>query len=106
MHIISEKQEFLVKHPLTGSCAVAAALVLMAGAPAGAQWLKDPTPGIPRTSDGKPNLTAPAPTNADGRPDLSGIWRVDPGGYDLNLVSDLIRGEVLPWADELFRKRS
>jgi hypothetical protein len=24
-----------------------------------AQWVNDPTPGIPRTSDGKPNLSAP-----------------------------------------------
>ncbi len=26
-----------------------------------AQWLKYPTPGIPRTANGKPNLAAPAP---------------------------------------------
>ena len=26
-----------------------------------AQWLAFRTPGIPRTADGKPNLTAPAP---------------------------------------------
>ena len=25
------------------------------------QWLKYPTPGIPRTADGKPNLNAPIP---------------------------------------------
>src|ERR1035441_3818150 len=39
-----------------------------------AQWLNYPTPGIPRTPDGKPNLTAPAPRTADGKPDLSGVW--------------------------------
>jgi hypothetical protein len=39
-----------------------------------AQWLNYPTPGIPRTKDGKPNLTAPAPRTADGKPDLSGVW--------------------------------
>jgi hypothetical protein len=39
-----------------------------------AQWLNFPTPGIPRTRDGKPNLSAPAPRTADGRPDLSGVW--------------------------------
>jgi hypothetical protein len=43
-----------------------------------AQWLNYPTPGIPRTKDGKPNLTAPAPRTADGRPDLSGVWHVQP----------------------------
>src|SRR6476661_9775515 len=42
--------------------------------PLSAQWLSYPTPGIPRTPDGKPNLSAPAPKTADGKPDLSGIW--------------------------------
>jgi hypothetical protein len=32
------------------------------------QWLNLPTPGIPRTNDGKPNLTAPAPRTAYGEP--------------------------------------
>src|SRR5689334_6006788 len=36
-----------------------------------AQWLNYPTPGIPRTADGKPDLSAPAPKTADGKPDLS-----------------------------------
>jgi hypothetical protein len=39
------------------------------------QWLKYPTPGVPRTADGKPNLTAPAPRMPDGKPDFSGIWQ-------------------------------
>jgi hypothetical protein len=42
--------------------------------PAGAQWLKYPTEGLPRTADGRPNLRAPAPRLPDGKPDLSGIW--------------------------------
>ena len=42
-----------------------------------AQWLNYPTPGTPRTRDGKPNLTARAPRAPDGRPDLSGVWRVE-----------------------------
>jgi hypothetical protein len=43
-----------------------------------AQWLNYPTPGTPRTPDGKPNLAAPAPRAADGKPDLSGVWHVQP----------------------------
>ena len=39
-----------------------------------AQWAPYPTPGIPRTADGKPNLSAPTPKTADGKPDLTGIW--------------------------------
>jgi len=42
--------------------------------PLAAQWLQRPTAGIPRTADGKPNLSAPTPHTADGKPDLSGIW--------------------------------
>ena len=38
------------------------------------QWLRYPTPDVPRKADGKPNLAAPAPKQPDGRPDLSGIW--------------------------------
>src|ERR1700730_19194857 len=49
-------------------------LVAAAALPLGAQWLHYPTPGIPRTPDGKPNLSAPAPRTADGKPDLSGVW--------------------------------
>jgi hypothetical protein len=41
--------------------------------PLAAQWLNHPTLGIPRTADGKPNLTAPAPRTPDGKPDLSGL---------------------------------
>src|SRR5579871_1086362 len=39
-----------------------------------AQWLNYPDPQTPRTKDGKPNLTAPAPL-LNGRPDLSGVWQ-------------------------------
>lgn len=40
-----------------------------------AQWLDYPTPGIPRTPDGKPNLSARVPKAEDGKPDLSGLWQ-------------------------------
>ena len=39
-----------------------------------AQWLDFATPGVPRTADGKPNLSAPTPRTAEGKPDLSGVW--------------------------------
>ena len=42
-----------------------------------AQWLNHRTPGIPRTPDGKPNLSAPTPRAADGKPNLSGLWQTD-----------------------------
>jgi hypothetical protein len=39
-----------------------------------AQWPPYPARGVPRTPDGKPDLTAPAPRTADGKPDFSGNW--------------------------------
>jgi len=39
-----------------------------------AQWLDYPTPNVPHSADGKPNLNAPAPRTADGKPDFSGMW--------------------------------
>ena len=62
---------------------VCIAIVLLGGAwNAPAQWLNHAAPGTPRTPDGKPNLTAPAPRAKDGRPDLSGVWQVEPTPQD------------------------
>jgi hypothetical protein len=70
-----------------------------------AQWLKEPTKGIPRTADGKPELSAPAPRTPQGTPDLSGIWRIDSGAYAGNIVADLKPGEIQPWAAALYDQR-
>lgn len=84
-----------------------------------AQWLHYPTPGMPRTRDGKPNLTAPAPKGHDGKPDLSGLWlpENDPKtrGTDGELLPsrfiDFTKGlnpeevSMQPWAEALFQKR-
>jgi len=56
----------------------ALAVVVM---PLGAQWTNYRIPGIPRTKDGTPKLSAPAPRTADGKPDLSGIWQVSTDKY-------------------------
>jgi hypothetical protein len=75
-----------------------------------AQWLNFRTPGIPRTADGKPNLTAPAPRTANGQPDLTGLW-VMPldtavGNITVRNVGDLKPADVLPWAQALIRQRA
>jgi hypothetical protein len=54
------------------------ALFALLATGAHAQWLNYPTPGVPRTPDGKPNLAAPVPRAANGKPDLSGVWHVQP----------------------------
>ncbi|MEP7306308.1 MAG: hypothetical protein ABJA98_12390 [Acidobacteriota bacterium] len=45
---------------------------------ASAQWVKYPTPGTPRTPDGRPILTARTQRASNGKPDLSGVWHVQP----------------------------
>ena len=59
-------------------CGIAAALLVVAADSGSAQWLQRRDPKIPRTPDGQPNLTAPAPRLPDGRIDLSGVWLPDP----------------------------
>ena len=83
-----------------------AVLVLAMGVVLDAQWLKLPTPGLPRLPDGKPNLTAPAPRTTDGKPDLSGLWKNDGGDfYYNNIAADLQTSDVAPWAHSLFITR-
>ena len=73
--------------------------------PLPAQWLRVTTPGIPRTADGKPNLTAPAPKTADGKPDLSGIWVPADGKYLPNIALDGVEVPFQPWARDLYKVR-
>lgn len=70
-----------------------------------AQWIVLPTPGIPRTPDGKPNLSAPPPRTAYGKPDLSGLWGMNPGPYR-NMAADLKPEDIKPWADDLVKQRA
>ena len=81
-------------------------LIVMTCVPLHAQWVKVPAGAIPRTSDGKPNLSAPAPRMADGKPDLSGVWEPN-GKYVQNLAADLKTDEVpfQPWAKALYDER-
>jgi len=77
-----------------------AALALIVGTtPAAAQWLDRPWAGIPRTADGKPNLSAPAPRGPDGKPDLTGIW----SGPVPEIEFDPANAQ--PWVNDLIRQR-
>src|SRR5262245_20729065 len=103
------------------------AAVICVSVSASGQWLHYPTPGVPRTKDGKPNLTAPTPRLADGKPDLSGIWQparklqctpelsrfvdcgIEIGGppLALNIGTDMPNSlPYQPWAAALMKQRS
>src|SRR5262245_40275471 len=110
-----------------GRLIVSIVAVVCASTAANGQWLHHPTTNVPRTADGKPNLTAPPPRLADGKPDFSGIWQVarkiactpefskfvecglEIGGSPLalNIGADLSGGVPFqPWAAALVKQRS
>ncbi len=85
------------------------------------QWVKYPSPGIPRTKDGKPNLSARVPRMPDGKPDLSGVWHGESAAgdaqgtngdalpkYFLDITRDLDPADVpfQQWAADLYQQRT
>jgi hypothetical protein len=92
----------------TGS--LVAAMLTLATAPAAAQWLNVPTKGIPRTKNGSPDFSAPAPRKPDGKPDLSGIWKGDAENakYLHDVAADFKPGEFpfQRWAEALTKDRT
>ena len=91
-----------------------------------AQWLDYPTRAVPRTPDGRPDLSAPAPRARDGKPDLSGIWRAQAtlptscNGEETECIEQMLLPldaidigrtrpgglPYRPWAADLVRRRS
>src|SRR5580765_7330006 len=90
-----------------GIVAAMAAVSLMCASAYG-QWVNMPTAGIPRGSDGKPNLSAATPRLSDGHPDLSGIWVASDARYTTNVATDLKPDDVpfQPWAKALVAQRA
>jgi hypothetical protein len=69
-------------------------LLLTLTAPLVSQWLNYPDARTPRTKDGKPNLTAPAP-RINGRIDFSGVWQAE-----RTPESELVRVRGLEYAEQ------
>ena len=108
--------------------AIVAATILVFAAQASAQWARYPDSSIPRTRDGKPDLSARAPKAQDGKVDLSGVWQTEsdpnaippgietvesitgltPPRHFVNIMADLKPQEVpfQPWAAALFQQRA
>ena len=78
---------------------------LISATPLSAQWLTYPTPGLPRTADGKPDLAARAPRTAEGKPERAGLWRLNGLGYTFNIFGNQSVG-MLPWAEKVYAKRA
>jgi hypothetical protein len=72
-----------------------------------AQWVNVPKGSIPRTPDGKPNLSAPALKTRDGKPDLEGVWEPNGNRFVRDIAVDLKPGDVpfQPWAKALYEQR-
>src|ERR1700752_1121752 len=82
-------------------------LAVVFAVPSFSQWLNLPTPGIPRTADGKPNLMAPVPRMPDGKPDLSGLWQPEVTPYRFDVIQDPKDEEIFrPAAQALFLQRA
>jgi hypothetical protein len=105
---------------------VAIAIIILTAFPLSAQWFHYPTPGVPRTSEGTPDLNARA-SRTGGKPDLSGMWiaknvlpcppvlRSDDGdcaektglSVQATNIADGLPGGLpyQPWTAELVKKR-
>lgn len=78
-------------------CALAGLGASVCVMPAQAQWLNYRTPGIPRTAEGNPDLSASLPRTPDGKPDLTGVWSTESSAQE--------PPKLQSWAEALAKRR-
>src|SRR5687768_4646694 len=94
------------RHLLVGASSFAVVIVICA--PTYAQWVNVPRTAMPRRSDGRPNLSTPAPRLPDAKPDLSGIWIAAARGKYVDDIAADFRPEdvpLQPWVRTLYEQR-
>ncbi len=95
-----------MKRFITTAATLAALLLISTPLTAQPWWSKLPNTPLPRTADGKVNMSAPAPRLPDGKPDFSGVWN-PPLGYLRDLSKDLKEPVPFqPWAKALYDERA
>lgn len=68
-------------------------LLISTSPPLNAQWFDWQSPLVPRTGDGRPDMSAAVPRTADGGVDLSGLWVPDDARGSL-----FDESRIQPWA--------
>src|ERR1700733_7053989 len=86
---------------------ISSILLFAIALPVCAQWEPFKTPNVPRLANGKLDTAAPVPKTRDGKPDLSGIWQPNGIKYLINIAADLKAPDVpfQPEAETLYKKR-
>jgi hypothetical protein len=85
-----------------------ALIATLTSSPAHAQWDPFPAKNVPRTADGKVDMSAPARKTSYGKPDLSGFWIPENlVKHLLNVAADLKPADIplQPWASALLQER-
>jgi hypothetical protein len=89
-----------------GACIAVTAMLIAVTPSLSAQYLNHRDARIPRTADGRPDLTAPAPRLPNGTIDLSGLWNAADGKFLTNIAQRAgFVASFQPWAAAVFKER-
>ena len=69
------------------------------------QWFDYKWPHVPRTADGKVDMSAPTPRTSDNKIDFSGVWGLDAGPSLFFIAGELKPEEMKPEVGRLLQER-